>query len=294
MFFNRMNVQHKMYIHQLSNASKETIFLKVYERQCYVKIMSNGLMRSLFDMLWLYTNPLARSIVWKWLVWVVHRSLYPEAITWRKDEVYVRFREWIRKSYNELYQRMDPSSPSDPSQDSPLNLDVKWYNIEKEINRGLRTFLKRKNRDQVENHILSIHEDTRCLSATFLDQRKRRQIILDFRACFPRPFFRKQECDECGLKDALITYPCKHIICTSCFTEKTKRFSVVCTVCRDMERRDSSSYGTLRQKGWNHYVRKHCPHFEDYKKCVRCRYYRISKDIVQTNICENCYFFRKS
>ena len=270
-----------MYIHQLPNEIKETIFLKVYERQCYTMVVTNKLIRTLFEMLWAYTNPLARSVVWKWLVWFVHDSLYPEALTWKKDEVYVRFREWIRKSYETLYGTREGLAilPS-----SPLKLTIKWYNIEKKINRQLRIFLKRKNRDQVETHILSIHG---C--AGMVHYIKRRKLILDFRQRFPRPFFMGKECDECGVEDGLITYPCKHTICTSCFTKKVRTFSRQCLVCFKMECLRNSACGTLKQKGWNHYVRKHCPNFKDYKKCARCRYYRPSKDIIQTNLCENCY-----
>ena len=267
-----------MKIYELPNEIKEKILLEVYERQCYDVVISGDPTRKLIEMLWVYKNDMARSIVWKWLVWWCHRTLLPENMEFIKDHIYERFRKMIQRSYNNLFVEKNESFPH-------VNELCQWYHIEPEINTFLKTFMNSKNKKQIEKHILRFHEGTGGQSF-----HEKNILISSFCNKFTRSFL-PELCRICG-KDPpsskdVVTYPCKHKICKNCFLFLVSTFDRSCHIY-NLEKKQVCN-GELKQKGWNYYLLKHYQHKKDYIKCKRCGYYKdftYFKD--STRFCHDC------
>lgn len=237
-----------MYIHDLPNETKERIFEEVYEHQCYEVVMLQKPMSTFFHMLWSYDNPLARCIIWKWLIWYTQPVLYPENIRWIKSTVYDDFYKFVHKAYNLMYKDENAN---------PLTISKYWYNIEKLIPPRLKARLKKQNIPQIVKDILSIHQRR----APELDATQKQQLIRDLRDRFPQPSFIQPCCDWCGLGDGVITYPCKHRCCVQCFESKVNQDHYRCDVV--------GCDRPLERKGWNYYILKYLKHI-NLSKCTTC------------------------
>lgn len=276
-----------MEIYELPNEVKEKIFLQVYERQCFdVLIEGENPTRKLIEMLWSYKNTLARSIVWKWIVWWCYRTLLPENIEIVKDHIYARFRKMILRSYINLYGKTGAPLFTNPLtiQASKGKTEERWYHIEPEINTFLKTFMNIKNKEQIEKRVLRFHEGTGGLN-----NQEKNLLIMSFCKRFPSSFL-PELCCRCGKEPNsfrhIITYPCQHKICRKCFLLYVAHNERRC-LAYDIEK-GKLCEGELKQKGWNYYLMKHCPHKEDYQKCKKCGYFRHLKD-MSIYLCSYCY-----
>jgi len=275
-----------MEIYHLPNEVKEKIFIEVYERQCFDAVIEGNPSRKLIEMLWGYRNDLARSIIWKWLVWWCHRTLLPENIEFIQDHVYERFRKMILKSYNNLYGEftiIKSANPLEIQRKGEIN-PLRWYHIENEINNYLKSFMNLRNKRQIENHIIRYHEGTGGLYP--IDKTK---LIFSFCKKFPRSYL-PSLCYICGKepdfhKD-IITYPCKHKICKDCFLGFVSKFDRSCHVYNPETKEICSR--ELKQKGWNYYVLKHIEYNQDYQKCKRCHFIQQIHEFYN-GYCGRCY-----
>lgn len=282
-----------MEIYDFPNEIQEKIFLRVYERQCFdIIITGENPSTKLVELLWSYKNNLARSIIWKWIVWWFQRSLLPPSLEIVQNHIYDRFRKMIHRSYNNLYGIVGATifknpltltvrKPKDKSQSRSLPL--RWYHIEPEIYSFLKTFMNIKNKEQIEKHILRFHNGTGGLNS-----QEKNLLIVSFCNSFPSRFL-PELCSRCGKEpcsfDHIITYPCKHKVCRTCFLSRVSEDDVRC-YSYDREK-SKICEGELKQKGWNYYLMKHCANKNDYRKCKSCGYYR-HLTYISGSICAYC------
>jgi len=237
-----------MYIHNLPNEIKELIFKEVYEHQCYEVVMSHKPMSTFFHMLWFYNNPLARCIIWKWLIWYTQPILYPENVRWIKSQVYDDVYKFVHKAHQLMYGDKNTN---------PLAIDKEWYNIEKFIPPRLKARLKRQNISQITKEILLLHQG----KSPEINNAQKQQLIRNLRDYFSHSSFIQMCCDWCGLGDGIITYPCKHRCCIRCFESKVYRHCEVCDIVGCSVR--------LKRKGWNYYISKYLKHI-NLSRCRNC------------------------
>jgi len=268
-----------MEIYDFPSELQEKIFLRVYERQCFdIIIATENPSTKLVELLWSYKNNLARSIIWKWIVWWFQRSLLPPSLEIVQDHIYNRFRKMIHCSYINLYGIADGDIFNNPltltdrkSEDKTQSpLPLRWYHIEPEIYTFLKTFMNIKNKEQIEKHILRVHK-----GMGGLNREEKILLITCFCDRFPSRFL-PELCSCCGKQpnsfDHIITYPCKHKVCRTCFFSRVSENDTRC-YSYDIET-SRLCEGKIKQKGWNYYLLNRCANKNDYQKCKSCGYYR--------------------